>query len=433
MNRIQKISTLYIVAIVLLTWGYAIGKYEVFPYGVIHQKIVELVDFYEGDPATEETLGKKIVDLAEEKAFGTPVQHLAEKYGAPHMTLNSGIKIRSDELLQVNSWWDDAVYIRLLDHQEIIVKKWKIDTINLNLGVDPFRSLIYGLVILPDGSVMFNYGDYGLVKADKCGKFVWALPGAHHLITVTSRGTFWVARLEKRNKNRITIEAPYDDDFLVEINQLGEVLREISFIDLLIENYLYALLFSNGQPKVGNVHSDMIHINEIEELNSEMAANFSLFSAGDVVVSSRNLNLLLVLDPETRLVKWYQIGPFLRQHDPDFQANGTITMFNNNTDESRGSIYGGSNILEIHPESRDVQVKYSSTNFYSSLRGVHQILEDGRMLIVESTRGRVFMVDQNGKLIFEFIEKIDGKVVQQPSARIYKKNYFEDDLTCNSN
>ena len=106
---------------------------------------------------------------------------------------------------------------------------------------------------------------------------------------------------------------------------------------------------------------------------------------------------------------------------------------NNNTDNSLGEIHGGSSILEMDLLSRAVSLKYQAPGFYSTHQGEHQILEDGRMLIVESTRGRVFMVDKNGKLIFEFIEKIDGKVVQQPSARIYKKNYFKDDLTCNSN
>ena len=151
------------------------------------------------------------------------------------------------------------------------------------------------------------------------------------------------------------------------------------------------------------------------------------------MISARNLNLTFVLDPKTRIVKWYQVGPFLRQHDPDFQPDGTVTLFNNNTDNSFGEIHGGSAILEVDPLSRSVRLKYKAPSFYSTHAGEHQLLADGRMLIVESARGRVFMVNNSGKLIFEYVEKVDGKIVQQPSATIYKRDYFEGDLTCHSN
>ena len=49
------------------------------------------------------------------------------------------------------------------------------------------------------------------------------------------------------------------------------------------------------------------------------------------MISLRNYNLLFVVDPDTWKVKWYQIGPWRRQHDPEFNGDGTITVFNNNT------------------------------------------------------------------------------------------------------
>lgn len=57
-----------------------------------------------------------------------------------------------------------------------------------------------------------------------------------------------------------------------------------------------------------------------------MAAAFPEFAAGNLPISLREPNLVTVIAPNTGLVKWWQNGPWIKQHDPDFESDGTISV-----------------------------------------------------------------------------------------------------------
>jgi hypothetical protein len=157
---------------------------------------------------------------------------------------------------------------------------------------------------------------------------------------------------------------------------------------------------------------DFTHINDIEVLEPEQAALFPMFAAGDVLVSLRNLNLLLVLDRGDMTIKWSMVGPFLRQHDPDFTARGTISVFDNRRDAAAGATFGGSRILEIDPQTREVQVRYEGTEqepFFTETMGEQQYLPNGNVLITESEAGRVFEVTPTGKTVWSYVNRWDGE------------------------
>ena len=116
------------------------------------------------------------------------------------------------------------------------------------------------------------------------------------------------------------------------------------------------------------------------------------------MISLRELNLVAVADRETGAFKWYRHGPWLKQHDPDFQPDGTITVYDNNT----GS--GTSRILRIDSKTNATEVVFAGTEavpFYSWQRGKHQVLPSGNVLITESQHGRVFEVTPSGDLVWE--------------------------------
>lgn len=76
-------------------------------------------------------------------------------------------------------------------------------------------------------------------------------------------------------------------------------------------------------------------------------------------MSLRNLNLLLLVDPRTEKVKWRQTGPWMKQHDPDFQSSGKISLFNNNHDGTVDrSDRRGSQIVEVDPATRETTIRY---------------------------------------------------------------------------
>ena len=46
-------------------------------------------------------------------------------------------------------------------------------------------------------------------------------------------------------------------------------------------------------------------------------------------MSSRHLSLIFIYRPSTKKIIWYQFGPWINQHDPDFIDQKTITVFGN--------------------------------------------------------------------------------------------------------
>ena len=153
---------------------------------------------------------------------------------------------------------------------------------------------------------------------------------------------------------------------------------------------------------------DFIHLNDVEVLSTDLAAAFPQFDAGDILISLRNLNLLLVIDPTTERIKWSMTGPFLRQHDPDFLSNGHISVFDNRRDDSSGDSLGGSRILEINPLTGAVSTVFSGSAglpFYTETMGDHQRLENGNTLITESESGHAFEISPEGEIVWSYVNR----------------------------
>jgi hypothetical protein len=96
-------------------------------------------------------------------------------------------------------------------------------------------------------------------------------------------------------------------------------------------------------------------------------------------------------------------------------------------------------IVEVDPATGKPTRKYggvSSQNTYSNIRGKHQSLTNGNILITESQAGRVFEVNDKGEIVWEFrapfINRYDAdhvSIVRQASR--YPENYCTvQDWTC---
>jgi hypothetical protein len=273
--------------------------------------------------------------------------------------------------------------------------------------------------LLPNGDVLFNIEYLGLVRMNACGEIVWKLPyRTHHSISRNEDGNFWVSGLkwveegDTRAQRFPDLKVPFVDEIVVLVSPDGKILKEISLLDS-----LYAAgqnsLFWQGRMKTG----DVTHVNDVEELTSEMAGQFGLFTAGDLVVSLKHVHAVYVMDQDGK-IKWIDSGNFLYQHDPDFAADGSITVFDNRSDGTLdGSVLGGSRIVSVYPDTGVVNVVYpvrDQQSFYTSTGGKHQLLANGNRLITEAIAGRLFEVDSTGELVWEWIhENYDAQRVAE--------------------
>ena len=220
----------------------------------------------------------------------------------------------------------------------------------------------------------------------------------------------------------------------------GNVLGRISFEDINKANPNIDILSIRRQLFKGIWLNDRYHLNDIEPLPRRYAEAFPMFKAGDLLISVRSLNLIFIMDPDTLKVKWWRVGQTRRQHDPDWQADGTITVFDNNMrdkalerDRDRYS-----RIWRMDPASFEAKIVYDgqSDNFYTSRRGKHQMFPNGNILITSSEQRRVLEVTPDGETVFEFLNKYDNINNLLVSEAIwvrsdfFKINFKEDSL-CN--
>lgn len=279
----------------------------------------------------------------------------------------------------------------------------------------PDSSLNYqGAALLPDGDVVLNLDGSGTVRLDRCSRVVWKLPAeTHHSVDLLPRGDALIPAHHERAAadRRFPQVRPgpsgyFLEDTILRVRPDGSVAAEVSVLDVLYRSGWQALLLANGGTSLRR--NDPTHLNDAEVLRPELAAAFPMFRAGDVMLSLRNLNTILVVDGASWRVKWAMTGPFLNQHDPDFLPNGHILLFDNR----RG--LGHSRILEIDPATREVVWSYQGTDaepFYSEIRGAQQLLPNQDVLVADPDEGRAFEVARTGRIVWEYVNLVrDGFV-----------------------
>jgi hypothetical protein len=140
------------------------------------------------------------------------------------------------------------------------------------------------------------------------------------------------------------------------------------------------------------------HFNDVTPLTTAMAAAFPQFTPGDLLISSRTLNALFVLDPKTLHIKWYVVGATLRQHDADWEPDGTISVFDNRMG------LGSSQIVSINPKTmtRKVVLDGAKMGFYSRIRGHHMYSHSGDLIIASPQQGLGFEVSPAGDVLMQY-------------------------------
>jgi len=356
-----------------------------------------------------------------------------------------------DSLILISSFYDGKNEIRLIERDGSIVNRWPLeyskifpresrdDRPNADLYVDT-----HGALLEPDGSIAFNFEYRAAVKLDWCGNVQWRVRRAHHSIEKAEGGGYWVPG-NRRTKagDPVTLrpfQPPYSSHTIMRLSEDGEVLQEISVPKLLQDNGLEPILTASGEMFVHGKKWDqqIVHMNKIEELSSELADDFPSFQAGDLALSLRKLNLVVVLDPVTEKVKWHSVGPWVRQHDVEFRRGGTLMVFNNNgyrTDylpgagRSHPSIVRKTNILEIDPITREHNIVFGDKpgqEMMSVIRGKVEPTQSNGIIITEFEAGRIIEADAAGNIIWEYINRYsDTDVVEITEARVYPADYLD--------
>ena len=172
--------------------------------------------------------------------------------------------------------------------------------------------------------------------------------------------------------------------------------------------------------------SDMWHGNDIEPLTEDRVSSFAGFEAGDLLISFRTQNLVFVVDPDTLKIKWWRIGAWDRQHDPDWDPNGRITVFSNNNVSPRQY----SDVISIDPSTYSFEVLVNGKDYdlYSKANARHELTEFGTRMIVSTRQGWVVEVSDTGEVVSSFVNNYsaaDSRALFISQAVRVPETYFE--------
>jgi len=270
---------------------------------------------------------------------------------------------------------------------------------------------VHGTYLFPNGDLLFNVEFLGLIRVNACGEVIWKLPyRTHHSIQRAEDGNFWVSGTkwieagDARAKDFPGIQVPFTEDNVLKVSPDGKILEEISVLGALFNSKYKYLIWKQKRPN----RLDILHLNDVEELPGNLAPQFPMFQPGDLLVSTKFIHAVFVMDQNGR-IKWLDSSTFIQQHDPDFENNGTISVFDNRQDFSvAGENLGGSLITAIRPGSNDSSQLYpqgDGPSFYTFAGGKHQMLGNGNQLITEARAGRVFEATPAGEVVWEWIHQ----------------------------
>jgi len=200
-------------------------------------------------------------------------------------------------------------------------------------------------------------------------------------------------------------------DYLLEVDEGGVVVWEWRFADHL----------DSAFPDRDRRHPDPTHVNSVHEIgpNPWFAAGDQRFRPGNILLSARTLDAILVVDRRSGEIVWTFDRGLDRQHEaimvPEGRpGEGRILVFNNGLGNRFG--YRRSSIVAVDPVQPAIPWTYRGRFFYSSLAGSQYSLPNGNVLVTSSHGGRVFEVTPDQEMVWQFIPPWDPMRVERYPA-----------------
>ena len=180
---------------------------------------------------------------------------------------------------------------------------------------------------------------------------------------------------------------------------------------------------------IDDFRQDPIHLNDVQPaLNTN-----KYWNEGDLFLSPRNIHAIIQYRPNTNKVIRFIRGPFNNQHDVDIISDKEISIFNNNNKITETNVnnmknLGDNNFSEVTIYNFETETfttkfneKLKNINFKTHSAGLSEILEDGSLYLEEENYGRIILIDKNGELEWEYVNKDkEGKVNWLSWSRIIK-------------
>lgn len=312
----------------------------------------------------------------------------------------------------------NTLQVRLENLSGTLLNEWRLnwfelwpDAKHLPEHIEPKSepgTFIHGMVLLPNGNLVFNFEYCGMLCVDPEGEVVWKLDySSHHSLSLSADGHLWACGL-KFEENEDAIDegcALRERQTLIEVSSEGVLLNEWLIEDLLVQSELAGYLHLMPR-KCGGAH--LLHLNDVEPIEDAVCDSSSWFQKGDVLFSLRNVNAVFVFNRFSQEVRKAVAGNFIAQHDPDVYNGSSITVYDNGNAANESSELK-SRIVQVDLSTGEARTVFEGSGelpFYSEKLGKHQWLKNGNLLITASQQGRALEIDPRGRLVWWYENKL---------------------------
>lgn len=439
MKWLSLISLLWLLGLIIFFWGYTSLRYKLFP----HEHVQAIFDYVDGEEF-HSTLKQKLendINLRPSRYIfdhtlpqrnhlnPLAVPNLSPRRNQPSIFINDkkpAYRLIVGAFDFKNTFWGAV----LINEKGKVVHQWHFKfRPKARAGSNGRYAYVYGIGVLPDGSLIYNGSrPHTLTKIDACSNILWAKAGNfHHSASLTDdKKALWSFKGNPRQYNPALVKLD---------TQTGAVLKTIKIEAIEKQNPELFIFDLSGWPMNKERLSDFPHHNAIMALPAEYADAFPTFSAGDLLINQRTTNSLYVLDPDNLEVKFWYHGAGDGAHDADWQADGTITLFDNQMRAGWNTqIKPFSHIVQIDPKTHTHKriLDGESYQLFTRYAGRHQVTRNNSFVITSTRQGRAIEIDRlSGNVIFEFIndyQRDEGTVLFLSEAFYFPKEFFNFDI-----
>ncbi len=320
----------------------------------------------------------------------------------------------------------DGTCVGLVDMNGRPVHVWKMNA-EAEAGVPRARLLPDGrlLVLRCDGRAHSGRAQ----EYDWDGELVWEYQPPegrwpHHDVEKTDGGnTLLICREEVPEEIRAEAAEPERRamlyaDVILEVSPEKHIVwewRQCLHLDINRRIGVPAPVDWWGGPE-NNTLVDWTHTNTVQAIpeNHWYDEGDERFRPGNVLMSLRQLDLLLLVDRETGEIVWQYSGDYngglSGQHDSHMiekglPGAGNVIVFDNGSSPTSNLAHVGcSYVLEVNPTTEEVVWVYDRRQqFHSNFTSSCQRLPNGNTLILESAHRRVFEVTPECETVWEHV------------------------------
>jgi len=311
----------------------------------------------------------------------------------------------------------------LIDMEGHEVYRWRVPKDEAIPEANGARTL-FGLLqpqvegghLFPNGDMILvyevkalNFFATPLVKFDKNSHVLWRTKAiAHHAIDVVNDKIYALNNTFQQLPPKLAVPnllgLPFIDEGVSVLDANGAELSSHSILKAM-ENANIGI----ADEVLASYSIAPLHSNSIEVLTAQTAPFIPGAKPGNVLLSLRNLDMLVVMDLENDKIIWALRGGWRKQHDAKMLPNGHILLFDN-----QGGLmqHSPSRVLEIDPNTGGIVWSYEGTEDdpldSAENRGGAQRLANGNTLINEADSGRLLEVTPDGSVVWEYVVPVSA-------------------------